>query len=285
MNIKRKILSLIILKLMYLLTLFFAQSSFAAFCQPNSCPAHLECREGTADFACMYRYPCTADACPRDQLCISTGSGINDYRCVLPNYPCTADACPRGQRCISTGIGVNDFQCVLPNYPCTADACPRDQICISTGSGINDYRCEPPLVVIPVDEPNPVDGGTTVPTQDTSPVDAIKGPTNATFNALNPLNIAAGRPGQSARSPFFTVLQTPGGVISRALAFAFPIAGMILFLMIVWGGFEMVTGATNAKSMDAGKQRITAAVIGFILLFTSYWLMQIIGTIFGLAIL
>jgi hypothetical protein len=67
--------------------------------------------------------------------------------------------------------------------------------------------------------------------------------------------------------------------------FAFPIAGIILFLMIVWGGFEMVTGATNAKSMDAGKQRITAAVIGFILLFSSYWLMQIIETVFGLAIL
>ena len=128
-------------------------------------------------------------------------------------------------------------------------------------------------------------GGNTEDSEPGSILDGMKGPTNDTFNALNPLNIAAGRPGESARSPFFNQLQTPGGVLSRVLVFAFPIAGIILFLMIVWGGFEMVTGATNAKSMDAGKQRITAAVIGFILLFSSYWLMQIIETVFGLAIL
>ncbi len=128
-------------------------------------------------------------------------------------------------------------------------------------------------------------GGNTENSETGSLLDAIKGPTNETFNALNPLNIAAGRPGESARSPYFAALQTPGGIISRLLLFAFPIAGMILFIMIVWGGFEMVTGATNAKSMDAGKQRITAAIIGFVLLFVSYWLMQIIEVVFGLAIL
>ncbi len=127
--------------------------------------------------------------------------------------------------------------------------------------------------------------GETSPSDEGSLLDAIKGPTNKTFDALNPLNISAGLKGESTKSPYLRSFATPGGVVSRLLLFAFPIAGIILFLMIVWGGFEMVTGAANAKSMDAGKQRITAAVIGFILLFVSYWLMQLIELIFGLSIL
>lgn len=102
--------------------------------------------------------------------------------------------------------------------------------------------------------------------------------TNDTFDALNPLT-QFGDPAVSA------TLQTPAGVINRALTFAFPIAGLILFLMIVWGGFEMISGATNKKSMDQGKQRITAAVIGFLLLFVAYWLIKVVEAVFGVKII
>src|SRR5690606_6886632 len=61
-------------------------------------------------------------------------------------------------------------------------------------------------------------------------------------------------------------LSTPGAILSRVILFAFPIAGGILLIMLLWAGFEMVAGATEKKSQDAGRQRATAAVIGFILL-------------------
>lgn len=77
----------------------------------------------------------------------------------------------------------------------------------------------------------------------------------------------------------------PAGVINRALAFLFPIAGLILFVMLVWGGFEMLTGAASKKSLDSGKQRITAALIGFLLLFASYWIVQLVEAITGVVIL
>jgi hypothetical protein len=77
----------------------------------------------------------------------------------------------------------------------------------------------------------------------------------------------------------------PGKAISRALVFAFPIAGIILFAMILWGGLEMIGGAAESKSLEAGKQRITAAVIGFLLLFSSYWVAQIIQFVFNVRIL
>lgn len=80
-------------------------------------------------------------------------------------------------------------------------------------------------------------------------------------------------------------LLTPRGIIGRLLPYLFTLGGLILFVMILWGGFEMLTGAANPKSQEAGKQRITAAVIGFLLLFSSYWLAQIVQAVFGISIL
>ncbi len=80
-------------------------------------------------------------------------------------------------------------------------------------------------------------------------------------------------------------LTTPRGIISRLLPYLFTIGGLILFVMLVWGGFEMLTGAATPKSQESGKQRMTMAILGFILLFVSYWLAQLVEIIFGIAIL
>ena len=82
-----------------------------------------------------------------------------------------------------------------------------------------------------------------------------------------------------------TELEDPGSIISRILEFAFPIAGLILFVMLTWGGFEMLVSSTNKANVDAGKQRVTAAVIGFVILFAAYWIAQILETVFNIAIL
>jgi len=87
------------------------------------------------------------------------------------------------------------------------------------------------------------------------------------------------------RSNAATDLSTPGGILSRSLTYAFPIAGTILFVMILWGGFEMISGATESKSLEAGKQRITAAAVGFLLLFASYWITQLLQIVFNISIL
>ena len=103
---------------------------------------------------------------------------------------------------------------------------------------------------------------------------------NETINQINPLRI-----GQDAAGGSTVDLHTPGAVITRIIEFAFPIAGLILFVMIMWGGFEIITGAATKKNIDAGRQRIQSALIGFILLFVSYWLMKVIEAVFGLEIL
>lgn len=97
-----------------------------------------------------------------------------------------------------------------------------------------------------------------------------------TLDSLNPLKILNGD----------TSLNTPGAIISKAMnTFIFPIAGIILFLMLVFGGFQMLLGATNSNAIEEGKKRVTTAAVGFIILFASYWIIQLVEMIFGINIL
>lgn len=98
------------------------------------------------------------------------------------------------------------------------------------------------------------------------------------FQKVDPLLI-----GSATNTP--QTFSDPGKLISRLLSFALPAAGLILFVMIIWGGFEILAGSATSKSKDAGRQRITAALIGFVLLFASYWITQIIQIVFGVKIL
>lgn len=101
--------------------------------------------------------------------------------------------------------------------------------------------------------------------------------TSDVLDSFDPLKVA--------NSPHAAELSTPGGIISRALTFAFPIAGLALFVMIVAGGLQILAGATNAKSLEEGKKRVTMAIVGFLILFASYWVAQILEIIFGVKIL
>jgi len=113
----------------------------------------------------------------------------------------------------------------------------------------------------------------------------INGPDNETFNAVNPLYIGGAENIASVvASDQASTLSTPGGIVSRVLDFLFPLAGLILFVMLVWGGFEIMMGSVS-KKIDAGKQRVTAAIVGFLLLFASYWIWQILQVVFGIKVL
>ena len=74
------------------------------------------------------------------------------------------------------------------------------------------------------------------------------------------------------------------GVVLSALLPILCVWGMILFSMLIWGGFEMLRERKTLKRKKL-KNRITAAAIGFILLFVSYWLAQLLQFLLGINIL
>jgi hypothetical protein len=80
-------------------------------------------------------------------------------------------------------------------------------------------------------------------------------------------------------------LKDPGSILSKLLPYLLTIAGLILFGMLITGGFAMMTAGNDAKAADAGKQRITTAIIGFVIIFTAFWLAQILEIMLGISIL
>jgi hypothetical protein len=77
----------------------------------------------------------------------------------------------------------------------------------------------------------------------------------------------------------------PFEFISSILPNVYIIAAIILFLYLVFGGFTMVTAGANKQSLEQGQKIITHAIIGFIIIFTSYWIIQIIEVVAGVDLL
>ena len=72
-----------------------------------------------------------------------------------------------------------------------------------------------------------------------------------------------------------------GQIINAAIPFVFAFAGIGLLLMIIASGFSLMTSAGDPKKMQMGRARLTNALIGFLLIFAAYWIVQIAFIVFG----
>lgn len=79
--------------------------------------------------------------------------------------------------------------------------------------------------------------------------------------------------------------ETLGGIIGNLLPYLLTIAGLILFVMLVMGGFTMLAGAADKESQEKGKKMITSALVGFFIIFAAYWIAQLLQVIFKINIL
>jgi hypothetical protein len=83
-----------------------------------------------------------------------------------------------------------------------------------------------------------------------------------------------------------TNFETLGGIaniVSLFLKISFVLAGLILLFYFILGGISMIgsAGKNDPKTAEQAKQTITSAVIGFVVVFTAYWIVKLIGTLFG----
>lgn len=76
-----------------------------------------------------------------------------------------------------------------------------------------------------------------------------------------------------------------GGIVSNFLPILLTIAGLILFGMLVAGGFTMLAGAADKEAQEKGKKQVTSALTGFFIIFLAYWIAQILQVIFKVNIL
>ncbi len=94
--------------------------------------------------------------------------------------------------------------------------------------------------------------------------------------------IAAVPIGKTLNSPI-GVTKTLGDLISLIITSAITIAGIIVLFLFIYGGLKLVMGAgsNDPKSAEQGKQAVTYAIIGFIIIFGAYWVIRVIETILG----
>jgi len=59
-------------------------------------------------------------------------------------------------------------------------------------------------------------------------------------------------------------------------------AGIALLFYLITSGLSMMTSRGDPRALEAAKARLTYAVYGFIIVFTAYWIVQIIGFLLGL---
>jgi len=76
--------------------------------------------------------------------------------------------------------------------------------------------------------------------------------------------------------------QTLGQITSTALVWLFPIAGLLLLLYLLYGGFRFMTSAGDPQAASQAKGIITTALVGFVVIFVAYWVTQIVITILGI---
>lgn len=82
-------------------------------------------------------------------------------------------------------------------------------------------------------------------------------------------------------------LQSLSGVsaiVSLFLKISFVLAGLILLFYFILGGIGMISaaGKSDPKAAEQAKATITSAIIGFVVVFTAYWIVKLIGSIFGI---
>lgn len=75
----------------------------------------------------------------------------------------------------------------------------------------------------------------------------------------------------------------PGPIIGNLISAAFVVSGLIILFMFVFAGLGMIRGAGENKpeEMAKAKRALTYAITGFAVVFTSFWIVQLIEVITG----
>lgn len=92
-------------------------------------------------------------------------------------------------------------------------------------------------------------------------------------------------PGYSHGLGFRFSGQSLGDVISLALQYIYVIAGLSLLVMLIFGGVELMLAAGDEGKTKAGYGKIQAGLIGFLIIFVSYFVVQIVEVVLGVKIL
>ncbi|MCX6793842.1 MAG: hypothetical protein NTY06_01935 [Candidatus Gottesmanbacteria bacterium] len=89
--------------------------------------------------------------------------------------------------------------------------------------------------------------------------------------------------GTAAWTALGCIQTDPSQFIGSILSIGIGIGGGIAFLLILFGGFQILMSAGNPEKLNAGKELITSAITGLLIIIFSLFILRLIGfNIFGI---
>lgn len=78
-----------------------------------------------------------------------------------------------------------------------------------------------------------------------------------------------------------------GKITSSFLATSISVAGILLLFLLIGGGIAIIAGAGNSdpKAVEGGKKAATSALIGFVVVFSAYWIVRLVEVVTGVSLL
>jgi len=78
---------------------------------------------------------------------------------------------------------------------------------------------------------------------------------------------------------------TIANIISAIIILVLIIAALIFFFMLVWGGIKYITSGGDKGQTEAARGQITAALIGLVIVFAAWAIINLVNLFFGINIL
>lgn len=90
-------------------------------------------------------------------------------------------------------------------------------------------------------------------------------------------------PQNAVWTAFGCIATDPSAFMASILRVGIGIGGGVAFLLILFGGFQILTSAGNPEQLQAGRELVTSAITGLLLIIFSIFLLRLIGVnIFGI---
>ena len=78
---------------------------------------------------------------------------------------------------------------------------------------------------------------------------------------------------------------TINNMVSGAITMVLIVVSLIFFFILVIGGLKWITSGGDEKKVAAARAQITNALIGLVIVFAAWAIMNLIGAIFGIKLL
>lgn len=176
--------------------------------------------------------------------------------CVSPSGP-NFDQCPAGKYCyVNSDWGISSLWCCDTPQQCTQQQTTGGSDTTGTGTG------------------NLPSGNSGNNKPADSKVADVCGYVDATKQGSCRGCMANG---QQVWTAIGCIPTTPQGIFNKFFTLGIGMAGGIAFLLILFGGFQVLTSTGNPEQLNAGRELIGSAITGLLLVIFSVFILRLIG--------